>query len=644
VPISGAADNRRGSGSKKRSPQAGPARRRLLGLAALVGALILVLIGWGWRSTTHRAVPAAPTGSVPTGEEARRREAAARAPQAAAARQSLGKYLLDQGQPFEAAWELWAAKQLQPNDASTTVQLAVALASGQLYDAAIEQLEGLASAQPPTREGRIQLATLYLARLQPEKAVALLRRAPELERWPEGQLTLGQSCEALGQAEPAAAAYGRAARLAPSSPEPIYRLADLALRRGNAKAAATVLMAALERVGAQVRLLTLMAEVEIRRGNTAAAERHLRAALQADAGHMPALVALGRLYHRQKRYKESLSVYRAALQLAPADADANEGMAELLEAAGRAVEARSLRARALRSRGLPHRALSEYEALVGHPEHQVPATLEMGLVLIQMQQKARAVQVTEKALATHSKEPSLYERLVVGLLLVPNLVEAKRRCEEWRRLQPESVRPVWVMGKIAADEGDLERAVPLLERAVAGEPENMDYAVTLADTLLRQGGRSSIEHARELLERAVARPPVEAKTYFSLAQANMRLDQPETGRRAFLRCLDLDPNVSEAYVSLVRLARQLGQPEQLRLWGPLVRTVEGRLRLEMLRSRRVWEHPEDPVGHRDMALFYLENAELRKAESQLEEVLRLRPGWPEAQQLLSRVRRAREVL
>jgi tetratricopeptide (TPR) repeat protein len=545
---------------------------------------------------------------------------------------------------FEAAWELGAAKQLQPNDAPTTVQLAVALASGQLYDAAIGQLEGLAAAQPPTRVGRIQLATLYLARLQPEKALPLLRSAPGIEQWPEGQLALGQTYEAMGEVGPAAAAFERAARLAPGSAEAAYRLADLRLRRGDLKGAGAALEAGLERIGPQVRLLTLMGEVDSRRGDLAAAERHLRAAVEAEPSSVPALVALGRLYHRRHQLKEALAAYRAALERAPADAEANEGLADLLQAAGRPVEAHSLRARAFRSRGLPHRALREYEALAVHPDHQVSAALEMGLVLIQMQQKARAVHVTEKALAAHPREAALYERLVISLLLAPDPARAKQRCEEWQRLEPNSLRPVWVMGKIAADEGDLGHAIPLLERAAAGEPESMDFAVTLAEALLRQGSRSQIQRARELLERAAADPSAEAKTHFSLAQAYLRLDQPDAARRAFLRCLDRDPNISEAYVSLVRLGRQLGQPEQVRLWGPIVRSVEERLRVEMLRSRRIWEHPEDPAGHRDMALFYLQTAELRKSENQLEEALRLRPGWPAARHLLSRVRRAREVL
>jgi hypothetical protein len=45
-----------------------------------------------------------------------------------------------------------------------------------------------------------------------------------------------------------------------------------------------------------------------------------------------------------------------------------------------------------------------------------------------------------------------------------------------------------------------------------------------------------------------------------------------------------------------------------------------------------------------MALFYIDTTQLRQAESQLEEAVRLRPGWPEAQALLAKVRRALGVL
>jgi Tfp pilus assembly protein PilF len=338
-----------------------------------------------------------------------------------------------------------------------------------------------------------------------------------------------------------------------------------------------------------------------------------------------------------------MQAFAGALRLAPGDAAAHAGVADLLQSAGRAAEAHAVRAHYFRAKGLPIRAIQEYEAMARSPAYRVPAVMEMGLILLETRQKGRAIQVTKAALALHPRDPALYERMVV-LELMWDHIQAQRWCEQWRQLEPRSIRPLWLMGRIRADRGDLARATQLLQKVVDAEPENMDYAVTLAEVLLRFRDRAEMLRARKLLERAVTRPSADAKTYADLGQALERLGEPEAARRAFLRSLDLDANVSDPYVSLVRLARQLGQPEQIERWGPIVRTVEERLREETLLSRRTWEAPDDPAGHRDLALHFLRNAELRKAESQLEEALRLRPGSAEARQWLARVRRTREVL
>ena len=572
-------------------------------------------------------------------EEARLREAVERAPRSWAAHQALGRYYLDHGQPFEAIWELDAAHRLAPGEPTISLQLAVALSSGRLYDQAITQLEELAAQRPPLREGRVQLVTLYLGMMRPGKALAALREAPGAAHWAEGQIALGQVDEALWQSEAAAAAYQRAHRLAPASSIPLYRLGSLYLRQGKTAMARDALEQARQKNGAGAPVLTLLAET----GHGVAAERWLRAAREADPGYVPALVALGRLYQRQRRPREAFQAYAQALQLTPGDPAANEGLADLFQSAGRTAEAHAARARYFRAKGLPIRAIQEYEAMARSPAYRVPAVMEMGLILLETRQKGRAIQVTKAALALHPRDPALYERLVV-LEMMWDKAQAQRWCEQWRQLEPRSVRPLWLKGRIRADRGDLARATQLLQRVVDAEPENMDYAVTLAEVLLRYRDRAELRRARSLLERAVARPSADAKTYQDLGQALEQLGQPEAARQAFMRSLDLDPNVSEPYVSLVRLAPQVGQPEQAELWGTVVRTVEERLREEMLLSRQTWEAPNDPAGHRDLALHFLRNAELRKAESQLEEALRLRPGWPEAQELLARVRRTREVL
>jgi tetratricopeptide (TPR) repeat protein len=598
-----------------------------------------------------------------------------RAPRSGPAHQALGRYYLDHGQTFEAVWELAAAHRLQPEERATALQLAVALASGGLYDPAIRQLESLTAQRPPSREGRVQLATLYLGTLQPKQALAVLRQAPDLTHWREGQIALGQVEEAMGEMERAAAAYQRARRLAPNSSEPLSRLARLDVQQGDIAAARAALEQARQITGSSAAVLTALAETYLHGGpglnprsvpnesrlrglgdGTHAGgfgpgtdrgfnpgERWLRAALEADPASVPALVDLAQLRWRQHHLKDAFELYTAALKAAPGDTAANAGLADLLQAAGRTAEAHGARAHYFRAKGLPMRAIQEYEAMARFPEYQTPAVMETGLILLETRQKERALQVTQAALARHPRDPALYERMVV-LEMMWDHVQAQRWCEQWQRLDPHSLRPVWLLGRITADRGELTRGIRLLQQVVAAEPQNTDYTITLAELLMRRRDRASLARARQLLEAAAARPGAEAKTYADLGQVLVALDQPDAAQRAFLRSLDLDPNVSDPYVSLVRLAPRLGQPEQAELWGPLVRTIEDRLREETLLSRQTWEQPSDPSGHEALALHFLRNAELRKAESQLEESLRLRPGWPEAQQTLAAVRRTREVL
>jgi len=197
---------------------------------------------------------------------------------------------------------------------------------------------------------------------------------------------------------------------------------------------------------------------------------------------------------------------------------------------------------------------------------------------------------------------------------------------------------------------NLLKAAGYFQQAIAEDATYAPAYSGLSDSYrqLDQEGMAPGEcmpRAEAAVRKALALDDMLAEAHASLAGVLYRYRWDWAGaKREFLRSLDLDRNASEPYVSLVRLARQLGQPEQIELWGPIVRTVEARNREAMLLSRRTREEPNDPAGHRDLALHFLRNAELRKAESQLQEALRLRPAWPETERLLASVQRTREVL
>jgi tetratricopeptide (TPR) repeat protein len=603
-----------------------------------------VLLRRGGTSAPISSATSAPAAAL---EEARLRAAAAASPGSAPARQALGRYYLDHGLPFEAIWELRAAHGLAPDDSTITVQLAVALAAGSLYDAAIEQLETLTARRPASRDGRVQLATLYIGKARPQRAIALLQASPDLDQWPEGLLTVGKAHQAAGETDAALAAYRRALALAPASEELRVRLGSLYLQQGQVSEARRVLQGEASAPAPSPRQSVLLAESSLGKNGApyqpAQAEQWLRRALAADASHVPALVASAQLIERQGRRGDALRAYADALRLSPGDVAANEGLAKLAEAAGRSEEAHAARARAFRSRGLPTRAIAEYEALARTPARYREAVLEMSLLLVQTRRKQQAARLLEKAVARQPLDVALYERLVVLQLVAGKYKEAERSCDQWQQLEPRSHRPVWLRGQAAADQGNVRDALRLLEEVIAAEPQNTDYPATLADILLREP-YPPLPRVRALLEHAVTAPEPEPKTHMQLARTLQLLGEYDAARWQALRALDRDPSLPEPYAMLAQLARQLRQPDQLQLWVPLVRWAEARRRREQRLSRRTWDHPTDPVAYRDLGLYQMKLVELRKAESQFEEALRLRPGWEEVQQLLEQVRRMREVL
>jgi cytochrome c-type biogenesis protein CcmH/NrfG len=196
-----------------------------------------------------------------------------------------------------------------------------------------------------------------------------------------------------------------------------------------------------------------------------------------------------------------------------------------------------------------------------------------------------------------------------------------------------------MLGRIAADEKRHADAIRYYEQALAIQPDNPDLLEGLGAVLLGAPVPDRLPRALTALSRAVTLAPTKAKARYWLGQALMQDGRHEEALRQLLRSLDYDPHRGEAYNLIVRLASRLKQPGAVALFSPLVRDVEARLREELRLWLHTWEQPNDPVGYLALARFLIRTADLRKAESQLERALILRPRWSEAAAELARVRR-----
>src|SRR5207249_406338 len=92
----------------------------------------------------------------------------------AKSRLALASYYQGTARPFEAMWEFAEARRLAPSDPDAALGAAQVLRSGQVIDLALADLTGAVKARPDDLKARRELADLYLARAEPQRARAAL--------------------------------------------------------------------------------------------------------------------------------------------------------------------------------------------------------------------------------------------------------------------------------------------------------------------------------------------------------------------------------------------------------------------------------------------------------------------------------------
>lgn len=111
-------------------------------------------------------------------------------------------------------------------------------------------------------------------------------------------------------------------------------------------------------------------------------------------------------------------------------------------------------------------------------------------------------------------------------------------------------------GKNYYDQGQVEKALPLFERAVQLEPSRTDALLNLANTYLLL---NQPEQALARAEQALSFDRNLAAAYYIAGCAHLRLRQVEDGVKALFSARDLDPTVAAVHYQLGRGQAELGQ-------------------------------------------------------------------------------------
>jgi tetratricopeptide (TPR) repeat protein len=142
--------------------------------------------------------------------------------------------------------------------------------------------------------------------------------------------------------------------------------------------------------------------------------------------------------------------------------------------------------------------------------------------------------------------PTLAERLAEGLKWheAGKLAQAEQAYRQVLRESPDQAEATHLLGVIALQVGKHGVGIPLIEKAVALEPDNAIFRANLGSAL---GATGRFEEAAAHLSAAVARDPIRVDAHNNLGLSLSKLGRLAEALDCFERVLRLQPDHAEAH-------------------------------------------------------------------------------------------------
>ncbi|MEY3253652.1 MAG: hypothetical protein RL227_2625 [Pseudomonadota bacterium] len=382
------------------------------------------------------------------------------------------------------------------------------------------------------------LVALDLLDNQPDKAIARVQAVVDSD--PQHSVALMALAELKsrhgGSPEEAARLLKAAAVASPLAAEPRIRLIDQALRKRRFKEALTHAQEALAAIPGDGRLLEAAGRAQLEAGDVEQAASTFRSM----AGAMPAsgvpYVRLARAYMIQGNRDAALTALRKAVELEPANAEAQSGLVEVLISLNQSRSALDYVARQKQLR----------------PKDPAVYALEAAYRL-RVKAPDAAVAALREGLA-RTRSPDLARRQFSLLLQLGRDAEAARFGNDWMRQFPNDAAFEYLMAVRDIARGDLTTAEARLRRVLEVYPTNGLALNNMAWLLVKNGGKGAVEYAR----RAVSVMPDQPDMMDTLAMA-LAADQKLPEALAIQRrALELSEGRPDIRIGLARLALQAG--------------------------------------------------------------------------------------
>ena len=264
-------------------------------------------------------------------------------------------------------------------------------------------------------------------------------------------------------------------------------------------------------------------------GQLTEAEQALKEAIRAIPGSGQAHYDLGRLYHTLSRHSEALHEFEEALKFNPLSGQAQlyhvigiiywrqtnfdgaiEAFAKRIEAAPNDAHAHRELAELYSQRGRHDEALAEFvAALVINPQSS-EAYAGIGQIRHRTGRYADAAEASQRALELDRANSRARYTLATSLIRLGETEAGKKELQEFERMQTEALasehrewelKAIKLEASASLENGEYDKAVALLRKAVPYEPNVASPYLSLGRALLKAG---QPEEAIEKLKKALA--------------------------------------------------------------------------------------------------------------------------------------------
>jgi tetratricopeptide (TPR) repeat protein len=194
------------------------------------------------------------------------------------------------------------------------------------------------------------------------------------------------------------------------------------------------------------------------------------------------------------------------------------------------------------------------------------------------------------------------------------------------RLQPNYPLALYLFALVL---GASPRAVEVLDRLVAIDPENADAHYLLGQDLMRAGKtHEAIEH----WETAVRLDPQNLSSLYNLARALAKANDPQANAyRERFEALQKTQQLSDRVQTLNNFALEAANAHN---WPQAIEQLQEAI-------KTCGQCQQLPVLHRNLGLIYARKGDVRQGERELESTLQINPKDSDAQQALRALQNVR---